>query len=158
MIAAADLARALGGDLVQVRGIEQVLAPGIGHSASDRSLSIRLTPGGLIKLHSFSGGDLKAERARVRKLSGKGRTTTRRAAPRTRPLATPKPDRAALWAWSEAEDPRNTRVHRYLERRGVYLPPCAANTAIRYDIHHRFKWERVPAMLALVRNITTDQP
>jgi hypothetical protein len=153
------LARALGGEVVLVRGTEQILAPGANHSASDRSLSIRFTPRGLLKLHSFANDDLKPERARLKALLGKGKATARRTAPRARTLPTPKPNTTALWLWREAFDPRGTRVQRYLENcRGVYLPDGAANTAIRYDLHHRFRWEVVPAMLALIRHIGSDQP
>ena len=36
MIAAAELARLLGGEVVRVRGEEQILAPGLGHGPADR--------------------------------------------------------------------------------------------------------------------------
>src|SRR5829696_7577017 len=101
MIAAAELARLLGGKaFVSARGEESVLAPGLGHSPSDRSLSIRFGPRGL-QVHSFAGDDLKAERARLRKLCGKGIRTAKWTPPRVRPLATPKPDKNALWIWGE---------------------------------------------------------
>src|SRR5215213_5019610 len=95
MIAAAELARLLGGEVVRVRGEEQVLAPGLGHSPGDRSLSIRFGPRGL-QVHSFAADALGPERARLRKLCGKGTRTTKWTAPRVRPLATPKPDSAAI--------------------------------------------------------------
>src|SRR5829696_8106307 len=159
MIAAAELARLLGGEVVRVRGEEQILAPGLGHSPGDRSLSVRFGPRGL-QVHSFAGDDLKAERARLRKLYGKGTRTAKWAAPRVRPLATPKPDKNALWIWGESEDPRpNSRVIRYLENcRGVYLPDCAANAAVRSHVRCRFRSETVHCMVALVRHIVTDQP
>jgi hypothetical protein len=50
-----SLARALGGDI----NSGQVLAPGPGHSAADRSLSVKPDPGapdGFI-VHSFAGDD-----------------------------------------------------------------------------------------------------
>jgi len=159
MIAAAELARLLGGEVVRVRGEEQVLAPGLGHSPGDRSLSIRFGPRGL-QVHSFAADALGPERARLRKLCGKGTRTMKWTAPRVRPLATPKPDRAALWVWGESEDPRPaSRVIRYLQdHRGVYLPDCAANAAIRSNIHCRFRSETVHCMVALVRHIATDRP
>jgi hypothetical protein len=159
MIAAAELAQALGGEIVMVRGEEQILAPGPGHSPGDRSLSVRFGPRGLV-VHSFADDDLKATRVHLRKICGRGTRTTKWTAPRARPLATPKPDVNALWVWKESEDPRpNSRVIRYLENhRGVALPDCAANTAVRSHVRCRFRWEVVHAMVCLVRNIATDQP
>jgi putative DNA primase/helicase len=154
-----ELARALGGEVVRVRGADQVLAPGLDHSPRDRSLSIRFGPHGLA-LHSFAGGDLGAELARAQALIGTPLASSEHR-PCREPVpnaAPPKPDRSALWIWGEAEHPWNTRVERYLNKRGLYLPACAAGAAIRSDIHHRFRSAVVPAMLALIRHIATDAP
>ena len=64
------LARAIGGEVVQVRGVEQVLAPASGHSAHDRSVSILFgqnLPDGFW-VTSFGNGDALTERARIREL------------------------------------------------------------------------------------------
>ena len=148
MITAAALAQALGGEVVRVGGEEQVLAPGIGHSAADRSLSIRIRPRGLA-VHSFAGDDVGAARAHLRKICGKGTRTTRWAAPRARSLGPPKPSPAALWLWSESTHPWNTRAERYLNKRGLFLP-ASAEAAIRFNHHCKFKGEVVTAMIALV--------
>ena len=47
------IAQALGGELTG----GQVLAPGPNHSASDRSLSVKLTETGNLLVHSFAGDD-----------------------------------------------------------------------------------------------------
>jgi RecA-family ATPase len=60
-----SLARALGGE---VNG-GQVLAPGPGHSASDRSLSVKLTADDLV-VHSFAGDDPIACKDYVREKAG----------------------------------------------------------------------------------------
>jgi putative DNA primase/helicase len=60
-----EVARTLGGD---VSGSHQVVAPGPGHSAQDRSLSVRVSgehPEGFI-VHSFAGDDDMACRRYVR--------------------------------------------------------------------------------------------
>ena len=75
------IARALGG---KVSG-GQVLAPGPGHSAKDRSLSIRLsatTPDGFV-CHSFAGDDFRICRDFVRERLGLP-TATSRARPKRR--------------------------------------------------------------------------
>jgi putative DNA primase/helicase len=67
---AIDLAKALGGE---VRG-HQILAPGPGHSASDRSLSVKLddrAPDGLV-VHSFAGDDPITCKDYVREKAGLG--------------------------------------------------------------------------------------
>ena len=62
------IAEALGGDVTN----GQVLAPGPGHSAEDRSLSVKLdskAPAGFV-VHSFAGDDPIACRDYVRKKLG----------------------------------------------------------------------------------------
>ena len=75
---AGALARALGGDAYG----DQVLAPGPGHSAKDRSLSIRLDPNapdGFL-VHYFAGDDPIACKDHVRRQLGLAR------GPRPEPL------------------------------------------------------------------------
>ena len=79
----------------------------------------------------------------------------------------PESDHAARIAravaiWSEAVDARDTVVERYLASRGLSLPGCA--DVLRY--HPRCPWRDeaenrtiyVPAMVALMRSVTTDEP
>jgi putative DNA primase/helicase len=51
-----------------------------------------------------------------------------------------------------------TPVEIYLRSRGLELPPLAAGEAIRYDPDCPFGTKRTPAMVALVRNIITNEP
>jgi putative DNA primase/helicase len=60
--------------------------------------------------------------------------------------------------WREAADPAGTPVEMYLERRGLTLPDGAAGNAIRFHPACKFGLERVLCMLALVRNIRSDEP
>src|SRR4051794_23504292 len=62
-----SLVSVLGGEVV---GPDQVLLPGIGHSARDRSVSVRLEPkaSGGVLVHCFGAGDPIAEKNRIRKL------------------------------------------------------------------------------------------
>jgi phage/plasmid primase-like uncharacterized protein len=64
----------------------------------------------------------------------------------------------ALAIWSEARDPRGTIVEAYLERRGLMLPEEAAGGAIRFHLSCPFGGARTPAMVALVRDVATDEP
>lgn len=64
----------------------------------------------------------------------------------------------ALAIWNEAAHPAGTSVERYLARRGVDLPIEAAGNAIRFHPACPFAGTRVPAMVALVRDIRSDEP
>ena len=69
-----------------------------------------------------------------------------------------KRTRRALATWSEAQDPRGTIIETYLERRGLMLPEEAADEAIRFHPSCPFGGARTPAMVALVRDVATDEP
>jgi putative DNA primase/helicase len=62
MATAREIARALGGDVIPPN---RVLAPGPGHSAEDRSLSILITGSDFV-VHSFSGDDWRIAKDYVR--------------------------------------------------------------------------------------------
>jgi hypothetical protein len=66
--------------------------------------------------------------------------------------------RAALTAWAEARDSRGTPVERYLNGRGLVLADDLAGRVLRF--HPRCPWEgrTSPAMVALYRDILTDEP
>jgi hypothetical protein len=66
--------------------------------------------------------------------------------------------RKALAIWDEAQHPRGTPVETYLAGRGLALPDQAAGEAIRFHPRCKFGLARVPAMVALVRDVATDEP
>ena len=165
----AGVARKLGGTVVGM----QVLCPGPGHSPKDRSLSVRMSTmsdDGFV-VFSHAGDDVGACRDHVRALLGLGRPSWQRRQPPA-PVAVLKPsapdeDEAAKIAraaaiWDEGRDPAGTVVEAYLASRGLVLPRQAAGEAIRF--HPACPWRdeasgrtiRVPAMIAAMRSIATD--
>ena len=74
----------------------------------------------------------------------------------------PVPDGAdriarALGLWNEGRDPRGTPVERYVTSRGLDLSGIPAGV-LRYHPACPFAGSRTPAMLALVRDVVTDEP
>jgi hypothetical protein len=158
------LARALGGD---VSG-HNVLAPGPGHSAADRSLSIKIDPSapdGFV-VHSFAGDPPMQCRDHIRsvidlgcrgwKLSGPPCSSqSRYSAPNH------EQDRRsalALKLWKEGCDPRGTVVTTYLATRGLMISDEIANEVIRFHPTLKSKAGSVGGMLALFRDIHTNKP
>ncbi len=75
------------------------------------------------------------------------------------PTKQPGPPRTgSLDIWHEARDPPGTVVETYLAKRGLVLPAGAAGDAIRFHPSCPFGGQNVAAMVALVRNVITDQP
>ncbi|MCJ2099202.1 toprim domain-containing protein [Methylobacterium sp. E-046] len=157
-------ARALGGEVVG-RGI---VCPGPHHSRQDRSLSILFdasAPGGFT-LHSHAGDDFGLCRDHVRERLG---FISPKAQPAPSPLQSIKggnetlppsaSDRAALALriWREAQPAAGSPVEAYLARRKLALPD-EANEVIRYAPACPFAGTRTPAMVALVRNVVTNEP
>jgi hypothetical protein len=152
------LARALGGEVSR----NQVLAPALGHSRYDRSLSIRIdprAPGGVL-VHCFGAGNPLVEKDRIRELLGLHRPQLV-----PRPTIQPAPQAneeertaRALASWAEAQDPLGTAVETYLQGRGLVLPAGAAGEAVRFHPCCPFAGERVPAMVGLVRDVVSSQP
>src|SRR5208282_4905683 len=111
---------------------KQVLAPGPGHGARDRSLSVALSatsPDGFVT-HSFSGDDWRECRDHVRNRLGLPRDNWKRERQSTRaPKPTPRSDdgdaeakRAkAINRWTEANGSLSL-VRTYLAGRGLDLP------------------------------------
>ncbi len=162
MIDLRALSRVLGRE---VHG-RQILAPAMGHSPQDRSLSVRVDPAapdGLL-VHCFGRGDPLAEKDRVRTLLGIPRQTgeRRRSAAPVPTLSSEPTDRdrtaRALAIWSKSQHPRGTPVEPYLARRGLGLPDGAAREAIRFHPCCPFAGQRVPAMVCLVRDVLTNRP
>lgn len=151
-------ARALGGEVIG-RGI---VCPGPNHSRKDRSLSILFdasAPGGFT-LHSHAGDDFGACRDFVRERLG----LSAQVGPKpnealSRRLARKPSDSSglALRLWREAREPAESPVARYLARRGLDLVP-GVHGALRYHPNCPFAGDRTPAIVALVRNVVTNQP
>lgn len=151
----AQAARALGGEVS--RGA--ILCPGPGHSPADRSLSVRFSssaPGGFV-VHSFAGDDPLACKDYVRNRLHLPIELTREPADRRQPTPV-EPSESALRIWREAVSPAETPVAAYLARRGVSLPSGAAGAAIRFHGACPFKGAKTPAMVALVRDVATNEP
>jgi putative DNA primase/helicase len=159
------IAKRLGGD---VTGRDSANVPGPGHSAADRSLSIKLNsraPGGFV-VYSHAGDDpVECRKYVCAKL---GLLQPRRGKYRREPLIVAdggefdevRRKAFALKLWAEAADPIGSLVERYLrDHRGLTLAPDVANSTIRF---HRSLYynpqARLPAMVCLLRNIETDEP
>ena len=142
-----DLARALGGE---VSGL-QVLAPGPGHSPSDRSLAVRLSssaPDGLL-VFSHCGDNWRLCREHVGKRLGHGggRPHVAHANSARRPIDAASTYRAndvdaartrrALSIWRDSADPRGTPAWRHLAARGIALGevPSRIQTVLRWHPH-----------------------
>jgi hypothetical protein len=81
--------------------------------------------------------------------------------PSSRPsLLAPDNGEFALRIWREAVNPANTPAQRYLAARGVLdlLPDGALGDVLRFHPVCPFNGEHVPCLVALVRDIHTDQP
>lgn len=160
-----DVARALVGDVI---GDSAVLAPGPGHSRADRSLSIKIDPAvpdGFI-VHSFAGDSPIACRDYVRAALGLNRGQRRhkqsvlgRPASRAVLLHADADDRSAfaLRLWNEARDPRGTTVESYLASRALTLPEDVAGDVIRFHPALKFNGVLSGAMVALFRDIRTNE-
>lgn len=153
------LARALGGEVSR----NQVLAPALGHSRQDRSLSVRIdpsAPGGVL-VHCFGAGDPLAEKDRIRQLlglSGAARPQRIDVQHTSRKEGDAGRTAQALAIWQAAADPLGTAAEAYLQGRGLALPACAAGEAVRFHPCCPFAGERVPAMVCLVRDVVTNEP
>jgi putative DNA primase/helicase len=158
-----EVARLLGG---QIAG-RNILAPGPGHSSSDRSLSIKIDPSasdGFI-VHSFAGDPPIACRNHVRAALGLG-YSRKKQQPNlvTRPLAVGRPDVSsdhsafAQRLWEEAHDPRETVVADYLSSRGIALPDDVAGHVVRFHPALKYDGVIVGGMVALFRDIYTNAP
>lgn len=156
MIDARTIARALGGEASG----NTVRAPGPGHSRHDRSLSVKLdpyAPEGFV-VHSFAGDDPLDCRDYVRAAIGLPGFKPRRevrVAPRPAPI---EDDRkritAALTIWRQAGNPAGTIVEHYLRSRGLRLE----GEDIRFHASLRFEGRTVAGMVALMRDVLTNEP
>jgi putative DNA primase/helicase len=153
-------ARVLGGE---AHG-QRILAPGPGHSARDRSLSILISwqaPEGFV-VHSHAGDDAMACRDYVRNRLGLTRERDDIPAPRQHQRMREKitvidRSRSArpLALWKEAGPIDGTPAQVYLASRGLKYD----GDALRWHPDCPFgPRARVGGMLGLVRNIVTNEP
>jgi putative DNA primase/helicase len=159
------VARALGGS---VSG-RHVIAPGPRHSRADRSLSIQIDPSAPdgFRCNSFAGDDWRECRDYVRQALGLGAWQRRRgrSAPSrpTRPMASfddgaGERTALALRLWNEAYNPCDTLAAVYLAARGLTLSDDVAGDVIRFHPNLKFESLRVGAMVALFRDVASNEP
>jgi hypothetical protein len=160
------VARALGGE---VSGCN-VQAPGPGHSARDRSLSIKIdpaTPEGFL-VNSFAGNDPMVCRDHVRAALGLCLRPERsiELPPRReahRGYARDDRDQGTanvLRIWGEAREVRDTPAWNYLHRRGVdlaALPDCIGD-ALRWHVLCPWESSRHGCIVALWTDTLTSEP
>lgn len=159
------VAHALGGNVSGCR----VIAPGPGHSRLDRSLAIKIEPNapdGFV-CHSFAGDDWRECRDHVCQAIqvGTWERPRRRSLPRCPTRSTALADDGssdrtalALHLWNEARDPRDTNVVVYFAARGLTLSDDVAGDVIRFHPNLKFESLRVGGMLALFRDVWTNEP
>jgi putative DNA primase/helicase len=156
------LAAALNGQAVSAR---QVLAPGPGHSPTDRSMSVLIGseyPDGFW-CHSFTDDHWQECRDHVRRAIGLGncRTVLRR------PLSQPQRNGVlgrtarttttnALAFWGTGGDAHDTLTERYLQRRKLSLP--VGSSIIRHVANFGPRGEPNGIMLTLMHDVVTDHP
>jgi putative DNA primase/helicase len=155
------VASALGG---AVSGCN-VIAPGPGHSHTDRSLSIKIdsaAPDGFI-VHSFAGDSPLVCREYVRATLGLRIQKTGGNQHLWRRTAAPDDNAAerlalALRHWNEAHDPLGTVVVTHLTSRGLTLPDDVAGDVLRFHPALKYNGVFVGAMVALIRDVRTNEP
>lgn len=161
-MSAAGLARALGARKVGATWMARCPA----HDDRDPSLAIGETRNGKVLVYCHAGCDQRDVIAalRSRSLWPAGDRRPIRYGVRDR-VAPPPEDRdiaariaAALRLWGEAGDPRGTVVESYLASRGLALPADVAGDVIRHHPAVRIEDARCAAMIALLRDVRTDEP
>lgn len=159
-IAIRSAAKALGGD---VSGRNNVLCPGPGHSARDRSLSVTFDGDDFV-VFSHSGDGWAECRDHVRGRLGLGESriperNSRRRSQLERPLEAPAEDRdrteRALAIWQEARPITGTPAEIYLAGRGLSYD----GEALRWHPACPFgKGERYGCMIAIIRGVVDHKP
>jgi hypothetical protein len=162
-VSAEAIFQALGGSRHGQGFVVRCPVPSHGQGRGDRrpSLSIRDFHGRLLfKCHAgCDPRDVLRELRRRGLLDGAERA-------RHRPLVVPPKSRPsdrdgirrALALWNDASDPRGTIVEVYLESRGLGLPVVIAGEVIRFHPRCPFGDERLPCMVALFRDIISNEP
>jgi putative DNA primase/helicase len=150
-----ELARALCGEIAG----HEVLAPGPGHSAKDRSLSVKPSPDapcGFV-CHSFANDDPIVCRYYVRQRLGLPRFKTSRAQHVKPHPVEPPCIEYAMRIWREAVPIRGSLAQKYLANRRVESGENRDHM-LRFHASCAFGQERFPALVALIRNIKTNEP
>jgi len=152
------IARALGGDII---GRSRVLVPGPGHSKVDRSLLIKIDPAAPngFQVSTFSSrDDWRTCRDYVCAALGLGAGFVPSIVPRPTVVRDAPSSAGPLQLWSEAADARGTLVEKYLNNRGLVLPENCHNV---FRFHPSCPFgvgSRQPCMIALYRDIRTNEP
>jgi putative DNA primase/helicase len=153
------LAHALGGVAV---GARRILAPGPGHSAADRSMSVlfdQAAPEGFL-VNSFAGDNWKLCREHVRACLGGGLGEVGPLRDRHDPARSDHRELAAR-LWQEGVSIRGTWAETYLVGRGVHLElEALAGHALRFHPRCPFKLDTgqtayLPAMIAAMTDVRT---
>jgi putative DNA primase/helicase len=146
-----------------VTGRNSCSVPGPGHSKADKSLSIRIDQADPLgfKVHSFAGDDWQVCRDYVTAtLRLKHRDTRISSQVATKPqcIADRRASEFPLQLWSEALSARGTLADNYLSSRHLALPD-RHEEVLRFHPSCQFgKGSRHPCMVALYRDIRTNEP
>jgi len=157
-------AHALGGDVCG----RSVSCPGPGHSRSDRSLSVTpsaAAPDGFI-VHSHAGDDPLACKDFIRVRLGMPAFAPQKGAPSRLPKISAEPQYQdppntdyARQIWREATVIRGSVAERYLNSRRLILDDYSDwHRVLRFHPSCPFGPDRAPAMIALMRDVLTDEP
>jgi hypothetical protein len=156
-------ARLLGGDVL---GRSKIIAPGPGHSARDRSMSIVLTPGAPhgFAVTSFANDDWRDCRDHIRQVLGLRSDGSKSTRFRTT-LKAPSGDRVRIAArlWEEATPIHMTVAESYLTNRGLGLHSEAYDAdTLRFHNACPFRLAdgrlvRLPALMAKMVDIHTGE-
>jgi putative DNA primase/helicase len=158
---AASVAAALRGDVV---GRDAIIAPGPGHSPKDRSLSVKLTADGPV-VFSHAGDDWRACKDHVNKVLGitgvhqwtGGPVGLRDTPVRSGGEISPVPSDQALRIWRETVPIAGTLAEKYLLGRSLDVSHLATPDALRFHPSCPFGSKRLPCMVALYRDIRTNE-
>src|SRR3954469_3218465 len=146
-----------------VTGRDSCNVPGPGHSKADESLSIRIEPTDLLgfKVHSFAGDDWQACRDYVAAALGlkySPRRISSQSATKFQSVADCRASGFSLKLWSEAVTARGALPEQYLASRQLVLPD-RHEEVLRFHPSCPFgKGTRHPCMIALYRDIRTNEP
>jgi hypothetical protein len=135
-----------------ITGCNSCNVPGPGHSKADRSLSIRIDPTDLLgfKVHSFAGDGWQVCRDYVAAALGPQRA-------RTDLNLIARSSDFPLQVWSESVSARGTLVEKYLASRQLGLPD-RHQEILRFHPSCPFgKGSRHPCMIALYRDVRTNE-
>jgi putative DNA primase/helicase len=148
MMALHQLAKQLGGDVAG----RDILMPGPGHSIKDRSLAVRFNDDGFT-VHSHANDDWADCKDHVKALLGGN-------APASLVGGFYAPDmdkqKQALSIWADSKPWQGSLVETYLAGRGVALPADCED--VRFNPACPMAGQRVPAMVALIRSVSTLEP